>query len=98
MTDEVREQTEHVIRQLKETGRPEQAQHLEQALGTTIADAFPLMLREACQTVLTAIEAIDPNTEMLLEQLRAKIDALLTPHHTAEPSETDDTAGGTKGA
>ncbi len=57
-----------------------------ESLGTRIADAFPLALREACQTVLTAIEAIDPNTEMLLEQLRAKIDALLTPQHPGEPS------------
>jgi len=36
--------------------------------------------------VLTAIEAIDPNTEMLLEQLRARIDTLLTPHHASGDS------------
>lgn len=81
MTDEIREKAENAIRQLHEIGRPEEAQRLRNALGTQIADAFPLVLREACQTVLTAIEAIDPNTEMLLEQLRAKIDAALTPHH-----------------
>ena len=81
MTDEIREKAENAIRQLDEIGRPEEAQRLRIALGTQIADAFPLVLREACQTVLTAIEAIDPNTEMLLEQLRAKIDAALTPHH-----------------
>lgn len=84
MTDEIREKTEAAIRQLNEIGRPEEAQHLRRALGTQIADAFPLALREACQTVLTAIEAIDPNTEMLLEQLRGTIDRLLTPHHTPE--------------
>ena len=84
MTDEIREKAEKAIRQLHEIGRPEEAQHLHNALGTQIADAFPLTLREACQTVLTAIEAIDPNTEMLLEQLRGRIDALLTPHHEAD--------------
>ncbi len=84
MTDEIREKTEAAIRQLNEIGRPEEAQHLRHALGTQIADAFPLTLREACQTVLTAIEAIDPNTEMLLEQLRSRIDMLLTPHHTPD--------------
>ena len=81
MTDEIREKAENAIRQLDEIGRPEEAERLRNALGTQIADAFPLVLREACQTVLTAIEAIDPNTEMLLEQLRAKIDTALTPHH-----------------
>lgn len=96
MVDQVREKARQVIRQLQEKGRPEEAQHLENALGSSFADAFPLVLREACQTVLTAIEAIDPNTEMLLEQLRAKIDTLLTPRHPAEPSPTDDTAAGTK--
>ncbi len=84
MTDEIREKAEAAIRQLHEIGRPEEAGHLQVALGTQIADAFPLTLREACQTVLTAIEAIDPNTEMLLEQLRGKIDAFLTPHHEAD--------------
>ena len=79
MTEEIRKDAQHAIRQLQSIGRPQEARHLEHALGTQLADAFPLALREACQTVLTAIEAIDPNTEMLLEQLRAKVDALLTP-------------------
>jgi hypothetical protein len=84
MPDEIRKQAEDTIQHLHEAGHPEEARHLEHALGTQIADALPLTLREACQTVLTAIEAIDPNTEMLLEQLRGKIDAYLTPHHPAD--------------
>jgi hypothetical protein len=47
-----------------------EAEHLERALATNVADAFLLTLRDACQTVLTAIEAIDPNTEILLEQVQ----------------------------
>lgn len=69
-----------------------------ESLGTRIADAFPLALREACQIVLTAIEAIDPNTEMLLEQLRAKIDALLTPQHPAGHSEDSAALKPTRGS
>jgi hypothetical protein len=98
MVNEVREQTEDAIRQLREAGHLKEAQQLETALdsgsldGATpdveseggLVDALPLTLREACQTVLTAIEAIDPNMEMLLEQLRAKIDNLLTPKHDHE--------------
>ena len=94
MIDEVRERTERIIRELRETGRVHEADDLQRALRTPIADAFPLALREACQTVLTAIEAIDPNTEMLLEQLRTKIDLLLTPYHPVEPTEDSGTTGG----
>ena len=101
MVNEVREQTEDAIRQLREAGHLKEAQQLESALdsgsldaatpdveteSSGFADALPLTLREACQTVLTAIEAIDPNMEMLLEQLRAKIDHLLTPTHDEEVS------------
>lgn len=104
MVNEIREQTEDAIRQLREAGHLKEAQQLESALDSGnldsgnldaatpdiedadggFADALPLTLREACQTVLTAIEAIDPNMEMLLEQLRAKIDHLLTPTHDPE--------------
>ena len=99
MVNEIREQTEDAIRQLREAGHLKEAQQLESALDSGsldaatpdiedadggFADALPLTLREACQTVLTAIEAIDPNMEMLLEQLRAKIDRLLTPTHDPE--------------
>lgn len=96
MTDEIRENAERAIRRLQEIGQPEHARHIERALGSRIADVFPLTLREACQTVLTAIEAIDPNTEMLLEQLRGKIDRLLTPRHDEEPP--DDVPSGNPGA
>ena len=89
MTEEIRKDAQHAIRQLQAIGRPQDARHLEHALGTQLADAFPLALRESCQTVLPAIESIDPNTEMLLEQLRAKVDALLTPKHPVQPDQTD---------
>lgn len=96
MTDDIRENAERAIRRLQEIGQPEQAGHIERALGSRIADVIPLTLREACQTVLTAIEAIDPNTEMLLEQLRGKIDMLLTPQHDEEPP-NDTSAGKSEG-
>jgi len=85
MVDEAREKTERIIRELQELGRHEEAQHLEQALAGKIEDALLLALREACQTVLTAIEAIDPNTEMLLEELRLEIDKRLTRHPPGTP-------------
>jgi hypothetical protein len=44
-------------------------------------------LREICQTALTAIEAIDPTTETMLEELRLEVDKRLVRHHTPEPSD-----------
>ena len=85
MVDEAREKTEHIIHELQELGRHKEAEHLELALSEKIEDALLLALREACQVVLTAIEAIDPNTEMLLEELRLEIDKRLTRHPPGAP-------------
>jgi hypothetical protein len=84
MVDDAREKTERIIKELQELGRHEEAEHLQVALSEKIEDALLLALREACQVVLTAIEAIDPNTEMLLEELRLEIDKRLTRHHPGD--------------
>jgi hypothetical protein len=52
-----------------------------------------LALREVCQTALTAIEAIDPATETMLEELRLEIDKRLARRHTSEASEQERIAG-----
>jgi hypothetical protein len=40
-------------------------------------------LRETCQTVLTAIEAIDPVCATFVEELRLKVDKRLTEEHSS---------------
>jgi len=85
MVEDAREKTERIIHELQELGRHDAAEHLELALSEKIEDALLLAIREACQTVLTAIEAIDPNTEMLLEELRLEIDKRLTRHPPGPP-------------
>ena len=35
-------------------------------------------LREACQTVLTAVESLDPYTNTLVEELRQEVDKRMT--------------------
>ena len=40
-------------------------------------------LREACQVVLTAIEAIDPVSATMVEELRLEVDARLAEKHGA---------------
>ena|ERR1700712_3107058 len=37
-------------------------------------------LRDACQTILTAIEAIDPASGTAIEELRLEVDKRLFPH------------------
>jgi hypothetical protein len=59
----------------------DQRGHAEHAgrFRTALAHGRPLRtaLRDACQVVLTAIEAIDPVSATMVEELRLEVDALL---------------------
>jgi hypothetical protein len=44
---------------------------------------FLTALRETCQVVLTAIEAIDPVSATLLEELRLEVDKRLSEEHNS---------------
>jgi hypothetical protein len=59
----------------------DQRGHAEHAgrFRTALAHGHPLRtaLRDACQVVLTAIEAIDPVSATMVEELRLEVDALL---------------------
>jgi len=60
----------------------DQRGHVEHAgkFRAALAHGHPLRtaLRDACQVVLTAIEAIDPVSATMVEELRLEVDALLT--------------------
>jgi hypothetical protein len=78
---------------LRTEGHDTQADHIEATLDQH-ADAgaghgFLHALRDACQTVLTAIEAIDPSSGTAIEELRLEVDKRLMPHGVpdAEPEE-----------
>ena len=86
MTEEPIERTQRVIQHLQERGHHEHAAQFEGALASGIGGLL-MALREVCQTTLTAIEAIDPTTETMLEELRLEIDKRLGPHHAPEPSD-----------
>jgi hypothetical protein len=73
---------EKTIKAAKEVAdRLEQRGHREHASKIRAALAHGHMLRtalrDACQVVLTAIEAIDPVSATMVEELRMKVDALL---------------------
>jgi hypothetical protein len=80
---------------LRAEGHDSQADHLEATLakhgaaGTAddLGHGFLHALRDACQTVLTAIEAIDPSSGTAIEELRLEVDKRLMPRGVpnAEP-------------
>jgi hypothetical protein len=92
MTEETSERTQRVIRRLQERGLHDQAARFERVLAGGISDGLLFALREICQTALTAIEAIDPTTETMLEELRLEIDKRLARHRASERAEGRETA------
>jgi hypothetical protein len=71
-----------VADRLDQRGHAEQAGKLRAALahghrGSILRTA----LRDACQVVLTAIEAIDPVCATMVEELRLEVDARLVEKH-----------------
>jgi hypothetical protein len=81
---------------LRAEGHQAQADQIEATVSQheTAADdgsghGFLHALRDACQTVLTAIEAIDPSSGTAIEEFRLEVDKRLMPHGVpdAEPEE-----------
>jgi hypothetical protein len=78
---------------LRAQGHDTQADQIEATLDQQADDglghSFLHGLRDACQTILTAIEAIDPSSGTAIEELRLEVDKRLMPHGVpdAEPEE-----------
>ena len=79
---------------LRTEGHGAQADQIQATLDQHLAadetgHPFLHALRDACQTVLTAIEAIDPSSGTAIEELRLEVDKRLMPHGVpdAEPEE-----------
>lgn len=85
MTEDTVAKTETLVRHLREQEHHAEADHLQAAVKEKQGgNAFLEGLRDVCQTVLTALEAIDPKTELLAEELRLEIDRRLG-HNPAPP-------------
>ncbi|HYZ64908.1 MAG TPA: hypothetical protein VE650_20845 [Acetobacteraceae bacterium] len=77
MSDEI-ERARELADRLRAEGHHEAAERLNRAtLGERVGRALLEALREACQVVLTTIEALDPTTELMAEELRLEIDKRL---------------------
>jgi hypothetical protein len=81
--DEIKHDARKVADKLDQHGHTSHAGALRAVLAARHPGAvFLTALRETCQVVLTAIEAIDPVCATLVEELRLEVDKRLTAEHT----------------
>ena len=72
------QQTRDLIARLREHGHHAEADHLDRQLSLHAVERGLLFaLREACETILTAVEAIDPITQTMIEELRLEVESRL---------------------
>ncbi len=77
------ESAKNVAEKLQQRGHADHAGALRRALAEHPPGAMLLgALRETCQVVLTAIEAVDPVCATLVEELRLEVDKRLTEEHS----------------
>jgi|HubBroStandDraft_6_1064221.scaffolds.fasta_scaffold4818432_1 hypothetical protein len=78
--DKTIEAAQQVADTLDQRGHAEHANTLRAALAYTHSGSIlRSALRDACQVVLTAIEAIDPVCATMVEELRLEVDAWAKP-------------------
>jgi hypothetical protein len=80
------QRTRDLIERLREQGHQVEADHLAREVATHVERGLLFALREACETILTAIEAIDPVTETMIEELRLEVEKRLGPLPDPEPA------------
>ena len=76
MADDTAATARKVAAHLQESGHAAHADRLHAAL-TEAGRDVRLAVREACQTILTAIEAIDPVSASMVDELRLDVDRRL---------------------
>jgi hypothetical protein len=77
--DDTVKSAHRVVDTLQQRGHAPQAHAVRAVLGRSHAGVVLLAaLRDVCQVVLTAIEAIDPVSATMVEELRLEVDKRLT--------------------
>lgn len=74
MSEDPRTRASKLAKRLAELGEKERASSVEAALAHETEHAVLLGLRDFCQTLLTWIEAFDPVTTGMAEELRLAVD------------------------
>jgi hypothetical protein len=78
MAHDPEQQTRDLIKQLREQGHHAEADRLERHVAAHPFERGLLFtLRETLETILTAIEAIDPVTQTMIEELRLEVEKRL---------------------
>lgn len=86
MANDSEQQGSELIERLRDLGHHTEADHLERHMPLRTAERGVLFaLREACETILTAIEAIDPVTQTMIEELRLEVEKHLRLHDEGKP-------------
>lgn len=80
MSEDPSKMARQVATRLADRGHANHAESITQALSLGAERAVLVALREACQTALSAVEAFDPETSAMIEELRISVD-----RHLAAP-------------
>jgi hypothetical protein len=81
MADDAAHPGRDLIERLRDLGHHTEADRLEPYLPLQTAERGVLFaLRGICETILTAIEAIDPVTQTMIEELRLEVEKHLRLH------------------
>jgi hypothetical protein len=81
MADDTKQKAQHLIDRLRESGHQAEADQLARHLkAQAVERGLLFVLRETCETLLTAIEAIDPVTQTMIEELRLDVEKRLRLH------------------
>lgn len=83
MAEEQRRRAEDIASRLGEHGLHDAAERVRRAILEPLGTGMLRALREALQVAFTAVEAIDPTTETMIEELRLEVDKelLQRPEH-----------------
>jgi hypothetical protein len=78
MADDATRRARDLVEQLRERGHHAEADKLAHTLSLhSVEEGFLFALREVCETVLTAIEAVDPVMQTMIEELRVTVETRL---------------------
>jgi hypothetical protein len=78
MTDDPKQKAQDLVERLREGGHHAEAEQLARQLKVQAMERGLLFgLREVCETLLTAVEAIDPVTQTMIEELRLEVEKRL---------------------
>ena len=82
MVEDARERAKQLAETLQDRGHAAEAREVGRAAGAvaSVEHAFLRGLRDALQSALTEIEAIDPVSAGAIDELRLEVDKHLGPH------------------